>query len=175
MALGKNYEGQNCTLARALELVGERWTLLIVRDAFYGVRRYGDLLAHLDIPRAVLADRLATLVEAGILARHRYQDSPPRDEYLLTERGVELWSVIYPLMRWGERHFATGQPLRTFRHAVCGTEIDAAGRCPTCGGVDVQPADIEAHPGPGAPAQPREDPVSVALRARPHRLLQPVL
>ncbi|GAA4473829.1 winged helix-turn-helix transcriptional regulator [Phytohabitans houttuyneae] len=175
MALGKNYEGQNCSLARALELVGERWTLLIVRDAFYGVHRYGDLLAHLDIPRAVLADRLATLVEAGILERHRYQDSPPRDEYKLTARGVELWSVIFPLMSWGERHFATGKPLRTFRHAKCGTEIDPASRCPTCGNTDVPPADIESHPGPGKPTHPRQDPVSVALRAGPHRLLQPVL
>lgn len=174
MALGKNYEGQHCSLARALEMVGERWTLLIVRDAFFGVRRYGDLLAHLDIPRAVLADRLGTLVEAGILERRRYQDSPPRDEYLLTDRGVELWSVIFPLMAWGERHFATGLRLRTFRHAKCGTEIDAASRCPACG-IDVPPADIEAHPGPGAPAQPRQDLVSVALRAGPHRLLQPVL
>ncbi|MET7752915.1 helix-turn-helix domain-containing protein [Micromonospora sp. NPDC005367] len=174
MALGKNYEGQNCSLARALELVGERWTLLIVRDAFYGVRRYGDFLAHLDIPRAVLADRLTTLVEAGILQRSRYQDSPPRDEYLLTDRGAELWSVIYPLWSWTERHFSTGEPLRTFRHAACGTALDPAGRCPTCGQMDVRPGDIEVHAGPGEPAQPRQDPVSVALRQRPHRLLQPL-
>ncbi|MEH0935816.1 winged helix-turn-helix transcriptional regulator [Micromonospora psammae] len=175
MALGKNYEGQNCYLARALELVGERWTLLVIRDAFYGVRRYGDFLGHLDIPRAVLADRLATLVQAGILERHRYQDSPPRDEYLLTERGTELWSVIFPLMRWGERHFSTGESLRTFRHAACGTELDPVSRCPACGLTDVAPGDIEADTGPGVPAQPRQDPVSVALRRRPHRLLQPLL
>jgi len=175
VALGKNYEGQNCSLARALELVGERWTLLIVRDAFYGVRRFGDFLTHLDIPRAVLADRLGTLVEAGILERHRYQESPPRDEYLLTDRGVELWSVIYPLMRWSERHFSTGKPLRTFRHAKCGAEIDPAGRCPACDVVDVPPADIESHPGPGVADQPRQDPISVTLRAGPHRLLRPVL
>ncbi|MER7445137.1 winged helix-turn-helix transcriptional regulator [Micromonospora avicenniae] len=174
MALGKNYEGQNCSLARALELVGERWTLLIVRDAFYGVRRYGDFLVHLDIPRAVLADRLANLVEVGILQRRRYQDSPPRDEYLLTDRGVELWSVIYPLWSWSERHYGAGEPFRTFRHATCGTELDPASRCPTCG-VDVSPRDVEAHTGPGVPAQPRQDPVSVALRERPHRLLQPLL
>ncbi|MEU4681385.1 helix-turn-helix domain-containing protein [Micromonospora sp. NPDC023737] len=173
MALGKNYEGQNCSLARALELVGERWTLLIVRDAFYGVRRYGDFLVHLDIPRAVLADRLANLVEVGILHRRRYQDSPPRDEYLLTDRGVELWSVIYPLWNWSERHYGAGEPLRTFRHATCGTELDPASRCPACG-VDVSPGDVEAHTGPGVPAQPRQDPVSVALRERPHRLLQPL-
>ncbi|MFC0506914.1 winged helix-turn-helix transcriptional regulator [Micromonospora costi] len=175
MPLGKSYERQNCSLATALELVGERWTLLIVRDAFYGVRRYGDFLAHLDIPRAVLADRLATLVDAGILERRRYQDAPPRDEYVLTDRGGELWSVIYPLMSWSERHFAVGESLRTFRHAACGTQLDPAGRCPTCGNVDVPPGDVEAHPGPGVPAEPRQDPVSVALRQRPHRLLRPLL
>lgn len=171
MALGKNYEGQNCSLARALELVGERWTLLIVRDAFYGVRRYGDLLAHLDIPRAVLSDRLATLVDAGILERRRYQDSPPRDEYVLTARGVELWSVIFPLMSWGHRHFATGEPLRTFRHANCGSKLDPTGHCQTCGGIAVPPADVETLPGPGKPEHPRQDPVSVALSTGPHRLL----
>jgi len=175
VALGKNYEGQHCSLARALELVGERWTLLVVRDAFYGVRRYGDFLSHLDIPRAVLADRLATLVGAGILQRHRYQESPPRDEYVLTERGVELWSVIYPLMHWGARHFATGQWLRSFRHAACGTELDPGGRCPACGNADVPPGDVETVPGPGVPDEPRQDPVSVALRQRPHRLLEPLL
>ncbi|MGK5739944.1 winged helix-turn-helix transcriptional regulator [Micromonospora sp. URMC 103] len=174
MPLGKSYEGQNCSLAKALELVGERWTLLIVRDAFYGVRRYGDFLTHLDIPRAVLADRLATLVDAGILERRRYQDSPPRDEYLLTDRGSQLWSVIYPLMSWSERHFAVGEPLRTFRHAACGTELDPAGRCPTCGHVDVPPGDVEVSAGPGVPAQLRQDAVSVALRQRPHRLLRPL-
>ncbi|OKI40784.1 hypothetical protein [Micromonospora sp. CB01531] len=83
--------------------------------------------------------------------------------------------MIHPLMRWDERHFATGEPLRTFRHAVCGAELDPDSRCPTCGQVDVPPGDVEAHPGPGIPAEPRQDPVGVALRQRPHRLLQPLL
>lgn len=73
MALGKNYDGQDCSLAKALEVIGERWTLLVVRDAMYGVRRFGDFQVHLDIPRAVLSQRLATLVAAGVLGRRRYR------------------------------------------------------------------------------------------------------
>src|SRR5690349_12960453 len=83
MALGKDYATQECSIARALEVVGERWTLLVVRDAFYGVRRYNDFLVHLGIPRAVLAARLQTLTAEGILDKRRYQESPPRDEYVL--------------------------------------------------------------------------------------------
>lgn len=76
MALGTDYAQQDCSLARALEVVGERWSMLIVRDAFYGVSRFNDFLAHLDIPRAVLTARLRTLVEAGVLYKEPYQDSP---------------------------------------------------------------------------------------------------
>jgi DNA-binding HxlR family transcriptional regulator len=171
MALGKDYDRQDCSLARALELVGERWTLLVVRDAFYGVRRYRDFLAHLDIPRAVLADRLQSLTEGGVLEKRRYQDSPARDEYVLTERGAELWSVIYPLVQWGERHLAVGGPRRIFVHASCGTRLDPVGNCPSCGG-HVHPTDVEARPGPGA-KNLRDDPVSLAMR-QPRRLLEPM-
>src|ERR671914_269155 len=97
MALGKDYAGQDCSIAQALELIGERWTLLIVRDAFYGVRRYSDFLAHLDIPRAVLAERLTALTAAGVLERRRYQESPPREEYVLTTMGVDLFPIVYTL------------------------------------------------------------------------------
>jgi DNA-binding HxlR family transcriptional regulator len=171
VALGKDYEGQDCSLARALELVGERWTLLVVRDAFYGVRRYSDFLAHLDIPRAVLADRLQSLTEAGVLEKRRYQQSPARDEYVLTERGVELWGVVYLLARWGDRHLTMAGPRRIFLHASCGTRLDAIGNCPSCGG-QMHPADIEARPGPGA-KNLRTDQVSVAMR-EPRRLLEPM-
>ena len=94
MPLGTDYAGQTCSLARTLELVGERWTLLIVRDLFFGVRRFSDLQRHLDIPRAVLASRLATLVEAGVVER---------DPYRLTAAGEELWPAVHALMQWGER------------------------------------------------------------------------
>src|SRR5262249_28871185 len=153
--------GQDCSLARALELVGERWTLLIVRDAFYGVRRYGDFLVHLDIPRAVLADRLQSLVTAGVLERRRYSRAP--GEYVLTAMGRELWPVLYPLSQWGERHLSSSGPRRLFSHAGCGTQLDAVGICPSCR-VAVPPEEIETRPGPGIAATRREDPVSIVLR-----------
>jgi DNA-binding HxlR family transcriptional regulator len=176
VALGKDYDGQDCSLARALELVGERWTMLVLRDAFYGVRRYSDFLAHLDAPRAVLAERLQALVDAGVLDKKRYQDSPVREEYVLSAAGRELWPALYSLTRWGERHHLDGKPQRTFVHASCGTRLDRAGVCPKCGGA-VPPTDVETRPvrGGGDPDRPvRNDPVSRALR-KPHRLLDPLL
>jgi DNA-binding HxlR family transcriptional regulator len=172
VGLGKDYQRQDCSLAKALELVGERWTLLIIRDAFLGVRRYRDFLAHLDIPRAVLAERLQTLTDAGVLERRRYQDSPSRDEYVLTGQGRELWTVLYPLTRWGERHLAAANgPRRIYAHAGCG-DLDDGGACTTCGRA-VPPEEIEIRPGPGANFNLRDDPVSRALR-QPHRLLEPL-
>ncbi|MFF0308559.1 winged helix-turn-helix transcriptional regulator [Streptosporangium sp. NPDC004379] len=171
MALGKNYERQDCSLARALELVGERWTMLVVRDALYGVRRYSDFLTHLDIPRAVLSQRLQTLVDAGVLERARYSQAPPREEYVLTAMGRELWDPVYLLSQWGERHLSQKGPRRIFHHLTCGDRIDPHGNCPSCGGHPPL-EEIEIRPGPGADPF-REDPVSVALR-RPHRLLDPL-
>jgi len=171
MPLRSDYEGQNCSLARSLEVVGERWTLLILRDLFFGVRRFTDLQAHLDIPRAVLSGRLAALVEEGIVERRPYR--PGRDELLLTERGVELWPVVFRLIQWGDRHYgAEGGPLRVFTHAACGTALGESGRCSTCA-IEPPPDDVEMHPGPGVPAVRRDDAVSRALRG-PHRLLTPL-
>lgn len=171
MALGKDYAAQQCSIARALEVVGERWTLLVVRDAFYGVRRYNDFLAHLGIPRAVLASRLQALTEAGVLARRRYQESPPRDEYVLTDSGKALWPTVRSLGLWGREHIEGTLPKRLFLHAACGTELGAYGQCPACG-IGVPPEDVEMRPGPGLDPAP-EDPVSRALLA-PRRLLQPL-
>jgi DNA-binding HxlR family transcriptional regulator len=171
MALGTDYARQDCSLARALEVVGERWSMLIVRDAFYGVRRFNDFLAHLDIPRAVLTARLQSLVAAGVLDKEPYQDSPVRYGYTLSEAGLELWQPIYLLAQWGERHAADGGPRTVFSHAPCGTRLDPVGACPACG-LLVPPQDISMRPGPAADGQ-RQDPVSQAL-ARPHRLLSPV-
>ncbi|MBD0420735.1 helix-turn-helix transcriptional regulator [Streptomyces sp. TRM S81-3] len=170
MALGKDYAAQECSIARALEVVGERWTLLVVRDALYGVRRYNDFLVHLGIPRAVLASRLQTLTAEGILEKRRYQQSPPRDEYVVTDRGVALWPTLRALGLWGREHYG-GAPLRIFRHAVCGTELGAYGECPACG-TAVPLGDVEMLPGPGLDPDPA-DPVSRAL-LRPKRLLTPV-
>src|SRR3954465_14352946 len=110
--LNRTYEKQVCSIARALEFVGERWTILIVRDAFLGVRRFDDFQRSLGIARNVLADRLDRLVEAGIFERRLYQDRPPRYEYRLTEPGLDLHPVIFSLMKWGDKHAAPNAPPR---------------------------------------------------------------
>lgn len=164
MALGKDYVQQDCSLARALEVVGERWTLLIVRDALYGVRRFGHFLAHLGIPRAVLSARLQALVDAGVLAKEGH-------DYVLTGTGRDLWPVVHSLARWGDLNFSDRGPCRLFVHARCGERIAADGACPACGRV-APPEELEMYPGPGLDPE-RDDPVSVALRV-PHRLLEPI-
>ncbi|UNS97239.1 helix-turn-helix transcriptional regulator [Streptomyces tubbatahanensis] len=175
MALKKGYAAQDCSLARTLELVGERWTMLVIRDAFYGVRRYSDFLAHLDIPRAVLSTRLRTLTESGVMERRRYEQSPPRDEYVLTEKGRRLWSALFALLMWGQEFTTGGATVRRrYVHAACGHELEAGGGCRPCERPAVPPEDIEVHPGPAAEGPTaRHDPVSRAL-SKPHRLLRPL-
>ncbi|MGH2947531.1 MAG: winged helix-turn-helix transcriptional regulator [Solirubrobacteraceae bacterium] len=171
MPLGSDYAGQACSLARTLEVVGERWTLLVLRDLFLGVHRFTDLHAHLDIPRAVLSARLAALVAHGLVERRPYRAG--RDEFHLTASGHELWPALYSLLVWGDRHRpAPGGPRRLFTHGSCGSVLTAAGACAACG-MAPDPADVETMPGPGADPARRDDPVSRALR-RPHRLLTPV-
>jgi DNA-binding HxlR family transcriptional regulator len=167
--LGKDYEEQDCALARALEVVGERWTLLILRDTFYGVRRFNDFQAHLDIPKAVLADRLNSLVTQGLLYRVPDPDHRGRHLYELTPSGQDLWPAIHALMSWGSRHRQLNA--RVFKHAVCGTVLEPDGRCPGCQVVP-GPHDILTEPRKGR-GRRRTDPVAVALRG-PHRLLEPL-
>lgn len=170
VALPRDYEGQACALARSLEVVGERWTLLILRDLFFGVLRFSELQTHLDVPRAVLSARLARLVETGVVARRPYRRG--RDEFVLTEAGMELWPIVHRLMQWGERHLIDDGPVRLFSHASCGTDLSPQGNCPSCG-LEPPPEDIEMRPGPGVSTVVRRDAVTSALR-RPHRLLTPV-
>jgi DNA-binding HxlR family transcriptional regulator len=124
----------NCPVARTLDIVGERWTLLVLRDAFNGVRRFEEFAARLPIARNVLADRLRTLVEHGILDRKPYQDHPPRYEYRLTPAGMELYPVIVALMQWGNRHrMGEAAPTLEVRHKGCGHHAEAAVVCSGCG------------------------------------------
>jgi DNA-binding HxlR family transcriptional regulator len=167
--LGKEYERQDCAIARSLEVIGERWTLLIVRDALFGVRRFSDFQAHLDVPRAVLADRLRGLVENGILERRPDPDHAGRHLYELTPAGRDLWPVLHSIVVWGGRH--RHQNSRVFRHVVCGTILDDGGACPTCN-VTPELDEIVTEPRPGR-GRSRHDPVAVALR-EPHRLLEPI-
>jgi DNA-binding HxlR family transcriptional regulator len=163
MPLGSDYAGQSCSLARCLEIVGERWTLLIVRDLFFGVSRFSDLQRHLDIPRAVLSARLASLVDAGLVERRPYR---------LTERGVDLWPAVHALMQWGERHTSPAGPRRVFVHVACGTELGPTGVCPHCERAPAA-AELEMRVGPGATPPLRDDAVTLALR-EPRQLLTPL-
>jgi DNA-binding HxlR family transcriptional regulator len=167
--LGKDYAGQECALASALEVLGERWTLLIVRDAFFGVRRYSDWVARLDIPRAVLSERLRGLVANGILEKRDDPDRAGRGTYELTDAGAELWPALHALIAWSARHRRPST--NSYRHAVCDTELGPGATCPACGIVPPA-ADVLLVPRASATGG-RTDPVSVAMRA-PRRLLEPI-
>lgn len=167
--LGKDYEGQDCSIAGALEVIGERWTLLIVRDAFYGVQRFNDFQAHLDIPKAVLSDRLTGLAKDGILERQPDPGHAGRHLYELTAAGRDLWPVLHALLVWGDHHRHPNS--RLFQHAPCGTELNDSGYCPACDATP-RPKDILTKPRRGR-SKLRNDPVAVALRT-PHRLLEPI-
>jgi DNA-binding HxlR family transcriptional regulator len=169
--LHKDYADQACSLSRSLEIIGERWTLLIVRDAFFGVRRFSDFAAHLKISRGVLSTRLRELVDSGVLVRNR--GTSGRLEYELTRRGIELWPVIRSLLAWGDTNYAPGGPRRLMHHAACGTLLEREGRCPVCERVPALP-EVILSPGPGLePMTADADPVTRAL-ARPRRLLEPI-
>lgn len=171
MVLPRDYHGQRCSMARALEVVEERWSLLVVRDAFFGVRRFSDFSRHLDIPRAVLTDRLDRLVAEGVL--ERVPGRGRRSEYALTAKGVALWPVLRTLTAWGDDHYAPAGPRRVFTHAGCGGGVDVTGTCAVCGDTVAVGATVTA-PGPGwEPPGPEADAVSRAL-GRPHRLLVPL-
>lgn len=167
MALGTDYPRQDCGIARSLELVGERWTLLILRDCFLGVRRFSDFQVHLDVSRAVLSARLDALVADGLLVRV----GEGHATYELTEDAVELWPALLLLAHWGDQRTSPGRPRRTFHHVGCGT-LGRSGRCDTCGDTP-HPRDVVTRRGPGADPTLRDDPVSRALR-EPHRLLEPL-
>jgi DNA-binding HxlR family transcriptional regulator len=123
--LKNDYEGQECSIARSLEIVGERWTLLIVRDVFLGLRRFDQLQESLGIARNVLTDRLSKLVEAGILERVRYSERPERYEYRLTDKGLELNLALTGLRQWGDKYLSK-KPPRTLRRRSDGKPVIAA-------------------------------------------------
>ena len=172
MPLRSDYATQACSMARALEIVGERWTMLILRDLFYGVTRYSDLRRHLGIPRAVLAARLDGLVGAGLVDRS--EPRPGRTTYTLTARGEATWPVLFALYAWGDDTVEPDRRRRVFRHVDCpGSALEGTGRCPSCGAVP-PPGDVEVYPGPGLATEAvPEDPVGRAL-LRPQRLLVPL-
>lgn len=138
-----------CSVARTLSVVGDRWTLLILRDAFVGVRRFDAFQKSLGLTRHLLADRLKKLVEHGILERRRYQERPERHEYRLTDKGIDLYPVLIAIVGWGDRWMAgdEGPPL-VYRHRGCGRVARPELHCPACGDP-VGARDITPLPGPG--------------------------
>jgi DNA-binding HxlR family transcriptional regulator len=147
--LGTSYDSQVCSIARSLEVVGERWTLLIVRNLFLGRRRFEEQQQNLGIARNVLAARLEKLVETGIVEKRRYSERPPRYEYVLTDRGRDLFPVLVGLLQWGDRHAPSpGGPPMLMIHRGCGGDVDSHRACTSCGKL-LEVHEIEAHPGPG--------------------------
>jgi DNA-binding HxlR family transcriptional regulator len=132
--LASDYPDQHCSIARSLELIGERWTLLVIRDVFNGKRRFEEIQRSLGVARNVLASRLNRLVEEGILYRHRYRERPERYEYRLTEKGLDLWPVLVTLLAWGDKHLAeTDGPPVVLVHRDCGGRINDRRICEGCG------------------------------------------
>ena len=140
---------ENCSLARSLAVVGDRWTLLVLREAFLRTRRFDEFEEKLGIARRVLSERLALLVDEGILKKVRYQDSPPRYEYRLTDKGLDLYPVIISLVHWGDRHYAgkKGAPM-LHTHKTCGHDFKSVVTCSECGEA-LNARDVTVRPGPG--------------------------
>ena len=148
--LGRDYASQNCSIARTLEIVGERWTLLVLRECFLGTRRFDDFQKQLGIARNVLQSRLERLVDEGVLERRRYQERPPRYEYRLTAAGQDLLPVLIALMAWGDRHRAPAGPPILILHEGCGGSVNAALTCEQCGAAGLRGREIVVVAGPGA-------------------------
>jgi DNA-binding HxlR family transcriptional regulator len=133
--LGNDYSGQHCSVASALELIGERWTMLIIREVLYGRRKFAQMQKVLGVARNVLASRLQRLTDEGILERRIYSERPERYEYFLTQKGLDLWPVIVALMHWGDTHMPQpgGPPVRIVHKGECSGDVDDRRICTRCG------------------------------------------
>jgi DNA-binding HxlR family transcriptional regulator len=152
LVLGKTYDSQVCSIARSLEVVGERWSLLIIRDAlFAGVTRFSDFQRNLGIATNVLAARLDAFVASGLMERRPQADQPDQYEYVLTAKGRDLGAVLIALTEWGDRWAAPGEPPILYRHRACGGAVSGHVVCERCGQVH-DPAEVEVQIGPGMPA-----------------------
>jgi len=139
----------HCSVAQCLEVIGEWWTMLIVRDAFLGVTRFDDFQKRLGISRNVLDQRLNRLVETGVLVKVPYNEHPLRFEYRLTDKGRDLWPVLTTMREWGDKYAAPDGPPMLVTHKSCGHVSDAIMTCSACG-EPIGPRDVRAAPGPGA-------------------------
>lgn len=146
-------EDEPCSVARTISVIGDRWTLLILRDCFLRVRRFEDFQTRLGITRPILADRLRKLVAKFVLAKVPYQEGPLRYEYRLTPKGLDLYPVVMAIVHWGDVHMSEkkGRPL-LHRHNRCGKDFDPVMVCSECGEPLVA-REVHVHPGPGASSQ----------------------
>jgi DNA-binding HxlR family transcriptional regulator len=168
-----------CSIARSVDLLGDWWTPLVLREAFLGVRRFDDIQASLGIGRNVLTQRLKRLVDEGMLDRVRYQEKPDRYEYVLTEKGRDFYPVLAAMMAWGDRWLSgeEGPPI-VLRHTTCGHDSTAKVVCSECGEA-IEARNVRARLGPGYPSgepppgriRPVEDPAPAGVEpsARPRR------
>ena len=141
---------QPCSVARSVAVIGDRWTLMILRDAFLGVRRFEAFQSRLGISRTIITERLKLLVDEGVLTKVPYQDRPLRHEYRLTQKGLDLHPVVMAIVHWGDRHYAgeAGAPL-LHRHKTCGCDFHPVMTCSECH-APVGARDVETRAGPGA-------------------------
>lgn len=144
-----------CSVARTVDLLGDWWTPLVLREAFYGTKRFDDFERVLGLGRNVLTQRLGTLVDAGVLERVPYQDRPPRYEYLLTDKGRDLFGVLVAIMAWGDRWLApsAGPPV-VLHHDACDHDTSAVVVCQHCG-RPLRSGDVTVGLGPGFPREHR--------------------
>jgi DNA-binding HxlR family transcriptional regulator len=156
---------ESCSMARTVAVIGDRWTLMILRDCFLRVRRFEDFQARLGITRPLLASRLKKLVDASVLAKVPYQERPLRHEYRLTPRGLDLYPVVMAIVHWGDAHLAgrKGRPL-IHTHDLCGKDFDPVMVCSQCA-EPVLARQVHVRPGPGA-AQPARLPAGTPARER---------
>jgi DNA-binding HxlR family transcriptional regulator len=146
----KSLAEMDCSVAQCLEVVGEWWSMMIVRDAFLGVSRFEDFHRRLGISRNILQQRLRKLVEAGVLVRVPYSAHPPRDDYRLTEKGRDLWPILTAMRQWGDRYAAPDGPPVRIQHKACGCVSEPVLVCGSCAEL-VGATDYWAVAGPGRP------------------------
>jgi DNA-binding HxlR family transcriptional regulator len=145
------FAGQNCSIAGALELLGERWTLLVMREVLLGRRRFEDIRRNTGVAKNILSDRLETLVEHGLL-EHRGA------EYVPTRKGVDVNPVLVALLQWGDKHVYGSRPPRVLVHEACGHDADPSLHCSACGD-EIDARELRVRPGPGADREQRSDPL----------------
>jgi DNA-binding HxlR family transcriptional regulator len=144
----KSFADMHCSVAQCLEVIGEWWSMLIVRDAFLGIRRFDQFQERLGISRNILNQRLSFLVDAGVLEKVKYSEHPPRYEYRLTIKGRDLWPVLTAMRQWGDTYAAPDGPPLWIVHAACGKVSNAVMTCSSCGKA-LSPTDVRAVRGPG--------------------------